>query len=184
MLATIFLLASMATSTTRIDPDSQAGVRSMLSEESPDVFLAKATLQQYLSRVVRRDWDGVKRLTHPKALQAIAQMKKKVGTESHSLAPWSDPRTELKTFHFVEARQVSPGVVAVQVGEDNFHPEEGGMSTDDPAVYLLFKSHGGFLVGDKKKGTELPEVSDQSIKMGYVGYVDGQAVAQAPRGPN
>ena len=49
-------------------PGAEAGVQSMLNEESPDVFLAKATLQQYLSRVVRKDWEAARRLTHPKAL--------------------------------------------------------------------------------------------------------------------
>jgi hypothetical protein len=180
MLATMVLLASMATSTsTSTDAEAQQGVQSMLNEESPDVFLAKATLQQYLSRVVRKDWDGAKRLTHPRTMQVIAQLKKRSGSEQHNLAPWADKETQLKTFHFVDARQVAPGIVAVQVGEDNFHRVEGGMSADDPAVYLMFKSRGTFLVGDKKSGVELVEVSDESVKAGYPGYVDAQVLAQA-----
>jgi len=54
MLAAMLLLAANASSTAQAPADSS--LQSMLEEESPDVFLAKATLQQYLSRVVRKDW--------------------------------------------------------------------------------------------------------------------------------
>jgi len=158
-----------------------AGVQSMLDEESPDVFLAKATLQQDLSRVVRKDWDGAKRLTHPRARSVIQQLRRRTGSERHNLAPWANRNVQLKTFQFVEARQVAPGVVLVQVAEDTYRAEEQGMSTDDAAVYLLFKSRGGFLVGDKKSGAELDDVPPASVRLGYPGYVDGQAQAQARR---
>src|SRR5262249_4909123 len=150
------------------------GVQSMLDEESPDVFLAKATLQQYLSRVVRKDWDGARRLTHPRTLGVIAQIKRRSGVERHDLAPWADPDVELKTFKVSGSRQVSSGVVLVQVGEDTYRVGQQGMSVDDPAVYLLLKSRGGFLVVDKKAGVELGEVSDQAVKLGYRGYLDPQ----------
>jgi hypothetical protein len=71
----------------------------------------------------------------------------------------------------------------VQVNEDTYRTEEQGMSLDDPSVYLLFKSRGGFLVGDKKSGMELAEVSAESVKEGYRGYVDPQVTAQARREP-
>jgi hypothetical protein len=50
-----------------------------------------------------------------------------------------------------------------------------------PAVYLLFKSRGGFLVGDKKAGLELSDLSNDSVRIGYPGYVDGQVAVQARR---
>jgi hypothetical protein len=159
-------------------------VSSMVQEESPEVFLAKATLQQYLSRVVRKDWDAAKRLMHPKAMAAIAELKKRSGVERHNLAPWADKQAQLKTFRFLDARQVSPGVVAVSVAEDTYHLEEQGMSTDDLAVYLLFRSHGGFVVGDKKASAELADVSDESVRIGYRGWVDNESMAQARRGPS
>ncbi len=91
---------------------------------------------------------------------------------------------QLKTFRFTGTRQVAPGVVLVQVGEDTYRTEEQGMSVDDAAVYLLFKSRGGFLVGDKKAGLELSDLSNDSVRIGYPGYVDGQvAAAQARREP-
>ena len=179
MLAAMLLLEAIASSTAQAPADSS--LQSMLEEESPDVFLAKATLQQYLSRVVRRDWDAARRLTHPKTMGVIAQMKKRSGVERHNLAPWANRGSELKTFQFAGSRQVAPGVVLIEVGEDTYRSEEQGMSVDDPAVYLLFKSRGGFLVVDKKGGLSLAEVSDQSVRIGYPGYVDQQIQAQARR---
>jgi hypothetical protein len=183
MVAAIVLMAAMAAANTVVDKSEESGVQSMLNEESPDIFLAKATLQQYLSRVVRKDWDGAKRLTHPKVMGVIAQMKNRTGSENHNLAPWANRYLQLKTYRFSEAKQVAPGVVLVQVGEDSYRTEEQGMSVDDPAVYLLFKSRGGFLVGDKKAGVELGEVSSESVRIGYPGYVDAQSQAQARRDP-
>jgi hypothetical protein len=180
MLSTLVLMAALTAAEATAANDD--GVQSMLNEESPDVFLAKATLQQYLSRVVRKDWEGARRLTHPKAMGVIGALKKRTGHEMHNLAPWSSSdEVQLKTFRFTGARQVAPGVVLVQVGEDTYRAEEQGMSVDDAAVYLMFKSRGGFLIGDKKAGMELAEVSNESVRAGYPGYVDGQAQAQARR---
>jgi hypothetical protein len=179
MLATLILIATV--STAAAGKEAEASVQSMLNEESPDVFLAKASLQQYLSRVVRKDWGGARRLTHPRTMAVIRDLKRRVGSERHNLAPWASSEVELKTFKFVAARAVAPGVVAVEVGEDTYRAEEHGMSVDDPAVYLLFKSRGGFLVGDKKAGAELAEISDASVRAGYPGYVDQQAQVQARR---
>jgi hypothetical protein len=181
-LAALLVCAPTATASLA-QSSSDRGVQSMLDEESPDVFLAKATLQQYLSRVVRKDWDGARRLTHPRTLGVIAHLRKRTGVERHNLAPWANPGVQLKTFKFVATRQVSPGVVLVQVGEDTYRTEEQGMSVDDPAVYLLFKSRGGFLLADKKAGVDLGEVSDHSVRIGYPGYLDQQVQAQARREP-
>jgi len=181
LVAALLTCAATATASMALASSDQ-GVQSMLDEESPDVFLAKATLQQYLSRVVRKDWDGARRLTHPKTLGVIAHLKRRSGMERHNLAPWANSDVQLKTFKFVGTRQVSPGVVLVQVGEDTYRTEEQGMSVDDPAVYLLFKSsRGGFLVADKKAGVELADVSDRSVRIGYPGYLDQQVQAQARR---
>jgi hypothetical protein len=181
-LAALLVCATTATAS-QAQSSSDRGVQSMLDEESPDVFLAKATLQQYLSRVVRKDWDGARRLTHPRTLGVISYLKKRTGAERHNLAPWANSGVQLKTFKFVATRQVSAGVVLVQVGEDTYRTDEQGMSVDDPAVYLLFKSRGGFLLADKKAGVELGEVTDQSVRIGYPGYLDQQVQAQARREP-
>jgi hypothetical protein len=167
MLTAVLLMATMAT--------TQTG----LSKESDDGIPSKSTLQQYLSRVVRKDWDGAKRLTHPKTLAAIAQIKKRTGSETHDLAPWANKETQLKTFRFVESRQIAPGVVSLQVGEDNVRG--GEMRKDEPVVYILFKSRGGFLIGDKRPGAEIAEVTAESARTAYNGFVDVQVQAQARR---
>jgi hypothetical protein len=181
MLLAVLLVGAVSVVSPSGDRSAETGVQSMLNEESPDVFLAKAALQQYLSRVVRKDWDGARRLTHARTRAVIAHMKRRTGVERHNLAPWANPGSELKTFRFVAARQVSPGAVLIQVGEDTWRAEEQGMSVDDPAVYLMFKSRAGFVVADKKAGVELGDVSDHAVRVGYPGYVDQQVQAQARR---
>jgi hypothetical protein len=153
----------------------------MLNEESADVFLAKATLQQYLSRIVRKDWDGVRRLTHPKALASIEALRERSAGARHELAPWDGAQDQLKTFEFRGARQVAAGVVLIAVGEDVYRADVQGMNTGHPAVYVVFRSHGGYLVGDKKAGMELRNVQDQSVRIGYPGWVDPQVRVQARR---
>src|SRR3954452_3850674 len=122
MVATAFVLTAIlaAAEPGRAPVDS---VEHLLSEESADVFLAKATLQQYLSRVVRKDWDGARRLTHPKAMAVLEQLKKRTGAQLHNLAPWANREVQLKTFHFVGANQIAPGAVLIQVNEDTYRTE-------------------------------------------------------------
>ena len=159
-------LAILATATEpAVERQRGDSVHSLLREESPDVFLAKATLQQYLSRIVRRDWDGVKRLTHPKA----------------RLSPWAEKNAELKTFEFKEARPAGPGAVLIELAEDVYHRDAQEMTTGDPTVYLLFKSRGAWLVGDRKPGARLRNLSNDSVRLAYPGWVDHQALAQARR---
>jgi len=159
------ILATAAALDSKVDKHRGDSVQSLLREESPDVFLAKATLQHYLSRIVRRDWDGVKRLSHPKA----------------RLSPWAERNDELKTFEFKDARPAGPGAVAIEIAEDVYHRESQDMSTGDPAVYLLFKSRGSWLVGARKPGTRLRDVSNDSVRSGYPGWADHQALVQARR---
>jgi hypothetical protein len=180
MVATVFMLVTAAVTVAPSRGRSDS-VESMLAEESADVFLAKATLQQYLSRIVRKDWDGVRRLTHPKALSAIESGRKRRGSDPRALAPWADPVDQLKTFEFRGARQVSPGVVMVAVGEDVYHSDQQGMSTGDPSVYVLFKSRTGFLVGEKLEGLGLEKAPGELVRTGYPGWVDHQVQAQARR---
>jgi len=163
MVVALALIAAVSAAGTNPRTDS---AQALLQEESPDVFLAKATLQQYLSRVVRRDWDGVKRLTHPKA---------------RSLQPWGMRNDELKTFEFKSARPAGPGTVAIEMAEDYYHLDSQEMSTGDPAVYLLFKTRGTWRVGDRKPGGRIEKVSAESIRSAYPGWVDHQALAEARR---
>lgn len=171
-------VAAMVTAAGAARAADAQGVSAMLPEESPDVFLAKATLQQYLSRVVRKDWEGARRLTHPKTLSSIAQLRERTGRETHNLAPWADSSVQLKTFRFVDARPIGPGVVLVEVSEDTYRAEEQGMSEGDPAVYILFHTAGRFLVGDKKAGQSLADVNDEAVRIGYPGFAGDRPQAR------
>jgi hypothetical protein len=160
-VAMAILAAAAAFDSTRDRPKGDS-VQSLLREESPDVFLAKATLQQYLARIVRREWDGVMRLTHPLA----------------RLSPWAEKNDELKTYEFRRARSVGPGAVLVEVGEDVYHRDSQDMSTDDPAVYVLFKSGGSWLIRDRRPGVRLRNLSDDSVRASYPGWTNHQAYAR------
>ena len=175
------VLAVLCAFSSRAWAEGSDSAHDMIDEESPEVFLAKATLQQYLSRVVRKDWTGAKRLTHPKALAMLEKMKKRSGSERHNLAPWADASTRLEAFRFVGAKEASPGVVLIATGEDNFHTEEQGVSADDPAVYVLFRHGGSYVVGDKKGGMALSDVSADSLQAGYPGWTDAKPALQARR---
>lgn len=179
-IAALAVFCAWATQAKADEPDS---AYSMIDEDSPEVFLAKATLQQYLSRVVRKDWEGTRRLTHPKALATLEKMKRR-GVEKHALAPWADADTRLESFRFMGARQISPGVIVVSTGEDNFHVGDQGVSADDPAVYVLFRHRGSYLIGDKKLGVQLADVTDDAIRDGYPGWTEMPKLAEARRAAN
>jgi hypothetical protein len=147
--------------------------QSPFAEESADVFLAKATLQQYLSREVRKDRDGMRRLTHPKALSRDA-------SRAARLAPWEGDG-ELKTFAFRGAREVAAGIVAVEVGEERSTNGQHDNAADVPALYLLVKARGGFRVAERRAGAELADVHDKPIVASYASWVDAQTRPQARR---
>jgi hypothetical protein len=166
MLALVLSLFAFASPADSKPEEGQGGsVQSLLHEESADVFLARATLQQYLERVARQDWGGVRRLTHPKVLAAMAARRNR-GEEN--LAPWDDGA--LETFSLKAARSAAPGIVLVEVAESG-----------ESATYVLFKSHGSWLVGAKEFGAHLGEISDESIRSRHPGWVDQQALIQARR---
>ncbi|HWE26097.1 MAG TPA: hypothetical protein VG496_19330 [Myxococcales bacterium] len=170
MLAVFLSLLAVAVAEARApEPGRESGesVESMLHPESAEVFLAKATLQQYLERVMRQDWRGVRSLTHPKALAAIAARRNR--GESTDLAPW-DIDDELVRFALKGARSAAPGIVLIEVTERG-----------ESATYVLFKSHGSWLVGAKEFGAHLDDVSDESVRARYPGWVDHQALTQARR---
>ena len=182
--AAVAALAVFCAYASQVRADEPDSAHSMVEEESPELFLAKATLQQYLSRVVRKDWEGARRLTHPKALAMLEKLKKRTGSERHNLAPWTDKDTRLEAFRFMGTREVAPGVVLVATGEDNFHAAEQGVSADDPAVYILFRKNGSYTIGDKKGGLGLADISNDSVREGYPGWGESELRAEGRRPSN
>ena len=158
----LLTLSALAAFDSALDRPRGDSAQSLVHEESPDVFLAKATLQQYLSCIVRRDWDEVKRLMHPKA----------------RLSPWAEPNDELKIFQFRGARPVGPDAVLVEVGEDVYHRDSQNMSVGGPAIYVVFKTGGSWRIRDRKPGVRLRAVSDDSLRASYPGWTNHQAFAR------
>ena len=109
MLAVVLSLLALAANPESTSAHGES-VQSMLHEESPDVFLGKATLQQYLERVTRKDWNGVRRLTHPKALTLIEARGRR--GEGDDLAAW-DADDELGPFALKAARSAGPGAPSI-----------------------------------------------------------------------
>ena len=167
LVAALALLALAAAPESRAPREQGESVHSILKEESPDVFLAKATLRQYLQRAARNDWDGARRLTHPKALRSGGASRRR--RDAPDLPRWQDDEPST-VFELADARSAGPGIVLVEVVEDG-----------EAATYMLFKSHGSWLVGDRKAGVHLADISDESIRAGYPGWVDHQALTQARR---
>ncbi len=159
----LLTLSALAAFDSALDRPRTDSAQSLLHEESPDVFLAKATLQQYLSCVVRREWDEVRRLLHPKS----------------RLAPWSESNDELKIFEFRGARPLGPGAVLLEVGEDVYHRDSQNMSVGSPAVYVVFKTGGGsWRIRDRRPGAHLRDVSNDSLRAGYPGWTNHQGFAR------
>src|SRR5438309_10558345 len=93
----LLTLSALAAFDSGLDRPRTDSAQSLLHEESPDVFLSKATSQQYLSCIVRRDWDEVKRLTHPTARPSA----------------WSERNAAPRILVFSGSGTVGPGPVVI-----------------------------------------------------------------------
>lgn len=62
--------------------------RDQPAEIPRDAQPALDVLRRYLEWVKAKRWAEVKKLTHPKPLEAIAQRKRRLGNEEHPMAPW------------------------------------------------------------------------------------------------
>lgn len=139
--------------------------------ESPAAKEATEVLKKYLDLVKAKKWADAKKLIHPKTIAAIAERKKRLGKESHAMAPWAAEKTEywLKDFRLGKAHDGPGGTVVVETSEDNFQVEEKGLAEGDAAAYLLGKTGGKWFVVDKVRGGGF---SDDGIKLGYKGWFD------------
>jgi hypothetical protein len=141
-------------------------------EESPDTKAAKNVAQRYLTAVKAKKWPDAKKLIHPKAMEAIAERKKRLGKEDHPMAPWYHEKASyyLKEFKITDAKPAANGTVVVETSEDNFQVEEKGLAEGEPSAYLVGKKDGKWYVVDKKRGEG--GFSADSIKIGYKGWFD------------
>jgi hypothetical protein len=139
--------------------------------ESPELKEATEVLTKYLDLVKAKKWADAKKLIHPKTMAVIAERKKRLGKESHPMAPWALEKTDywMKAYKLGKARPGPHGTVVIETSEDNFQVEEKGLAEGDPASYLLGKTGGKWFVVDKVRGGGF---SDDGIKLGYKGWFD------------
>jgi hypothetical protein len=131
---------------------------------------AGETLAKYLDAVKAKKWPKARELTHPLTLKAIAQIKKRLGEERHSMAPWYWASTfTLKGYKVLDLNPATHGFVA-SVSEDNYQVQEKGDYEGEKSAYLLGKYEGRWYVVDKK--SEADGFTNDSLKYGYSNYFD------------
>ena len=139
--------------------------------DGPEAKAAKDLVTKYLTAIKAKKWADAKKFIHPQTIVVIADHKKRLGKEDHSMAPWAAEKTEyyLKEFKVTGARLAPLGTVIVETSEDNFQVEEKGLAIGDLASYLVGTRDKKLYVVDKKRGEGFPV---ESIKIGYKGYFD------------
>lgn len=149
--------------------ESESRVGDKIPDE-PDVKAAQAVLTQYLDLVVKKKWKDAAKLVHPKTIEVIAGIKKRIGKEQHPMAPqyWAKDDFFLKEYKLENAARHLYDTIAFDVQEKNFRVQEKGVDADgEQASYLLGKKGGKWLVVDKKNNNTF---DDKSIKFEYRGY--------------
>ncbi len=141
-----------------------------------EVAPAVEVVKKYLGFVKAKKWAEAKRLTHPKTIARIAEIKKRVGKEQHAMAPWTTEKTEsyLVNFKIGSSRAAPEGAFVIETSEDNFQVQEKGVAEGDPASYLVCKLKNAWVVVDKRRNETF---SDDSVKLAYKGYCDPPAAA-------
>lgn len=150
--------------------------------DEPDVKEAQKVLTSYLDLVVKKKWKDAKKLVHPKTLDVIAGIKKRLGKEQHPMAPefWAKDDFYLKSYKIESGAKHLYGTVSFDLLEKNYRVQEKGEDADgEQASYLLGKKDGKWYVVDKKNNNTF---DDKSIKIEYRGYFDdaGDKKADAP----
>jgi hypothetical protein len=155
--------------------DSTAALKATTDAEKDDVKAATAVLTQYLDFVKAKKWDKAKTLVHPRTVAKIADTKKRLGAEKHSMAPWywAKDNFYLTKYAITDVSPAVDGTVVGTTSEDSFQVQEKGELAGEKAVYLLGKSGGRWYVVDKKN--EADTFTKDSIKYGYPHYFDPPA---------
>jgi hypothetical protein len=151
--------------------------------DAASVAEAKKVLQTYLDAVKDnskgKKWDTARKLTHPRTLEVIAEIKARTGTENHPLAPWAHmTESYLTDFKLGDAAPTAKGAVVVSSTEEAFDVPDQGTEADIKAEYLLLPLGGKWYVADRRLGEgQFPK---ETLADSYKGYFDGQYVAKTP----
>jgi hypothetical protein len=139
---------------------------------------AREALVNYLDAVKAKKWDKAKALTHPLTIAAIARVKKRLGDEKHSMAPWYWAKESyyLTNYQIVGMTPTSNGGAVFLVSEDSFQVQEKGEYSGEKSAYLVGRYQGKWYVVDKK--SEADGFTKDSIKYGYPSYFDPVSAAK------
>ncbi|MHB8420742.1 MAG: hypothetical protein ACYDCL_21930 [Myxococcales bacterium] len=133
---------------------------------------ARAVLVKYLDAVKAKKWREAREEIHPLTLKLIEQVKKRLGEERHSMAPWYWAKSNfyLTAYKIEGLLPAAHGSVVAQTSEDSFQIEEKGEYQGEKAAYLVGKKNGRWYVIDKK--SEADGFTRDSLDYGYPGYFD------------
>ena len=133
---------------------------------------ARDALVAYLDAVKAKKWDKVRAMTHPMTIAAIARVKKRLGEERHSMAPWFWAKDSyyLTNFKIEGMTPTGTGGIVFLVSEDSFQVQEKGEYAGEKSAYLVGRYQGKWYVVDKKSGND--GFTKDSIKYGYPNYFD------------
>jgi hypothetical protein len=122
--------------------------------------------------VKAKRWNDARREIHPLTLKLIEQVKKRLGEERHSMAPWYWAKGSfyMTKYQIVDLTSAAHGTVVAQTLEDSFQIEEKGELQGEKAAFLLGRKGGRWYVVDKKN--EADGFTPDSLKYGYPKYFD------------
>lgn len=111
-------------------------------------------LGAYLDASKTKKWNDVRKLTHPKTLERIANIKKNVGEERHSMAPWywADHTYLLNDWKLENLESAAQGTFVIEISERTYQVAEDGFAEWEPASFLVGRKDGKWYVTDRRSG--------------------------------
>jgi hypothetical protein len=133
---------------------------------------ARDILVGYLDALKAKKWDKARAMTHPLTIAAVAHVKKRLGDERHSMAPWYWAKDSyyLTNYQIIGMTPQTGGSVVFLVSEDSFQVQEKGEYSGEKSAYLVGRYQGKWYVVDKK--SESDGFTKDSLKYGYPNYFD------------
>lgn len=151
------------------------------AEETAQLAAARKRLAEYLNAVEKKNWAQARKLTHPRTLEVIADVKKRLGTESHSMAPWAQVKERyLQNAEIVDVRESANGAVVARTSEDIYFVADKGVEEGATAEYLLIELDGQWYVTDRRVGED--QFPDKTVPLSYKGYFQGEYQPPAKKG--
>lgn len=127
---------------------------------------------RYLDSWKEQKWAEVKKLVHPMTLDKIATVKKNLGEERHTMAPWYWAKETflLNDWKIESIEPGAQGTIVINTIERSYRVEEDGFSEDDKSSYLAGRKNGTWYVTDRRSGGG--GFTEDSIRLGLKGFFD------------